>query len=84
MFCSTSWLALTDPRDVARMESKTYIVTDDKRTTTPTPMEGVDGKLAKWLAPEEYAEKFQSRFPGCMKGNNYGSKVLAVNSDVMQ
>ncbi|XP_067927791.1 phosphoenolpyruvate carboxykinase, cytosolic [GTP]-like isoform X2 [Watersipora subatra] len=62
------WLALTDPRDVARMESKTYIVTDDKRTTTPTPMEGVDGKLAKWLAPEEYAEKFQSRFPGCMKG----------------
>ena len=61
-------MALTDPKDVARVESKTFIVTKEQRETAPTPMEGVQGQLAKWMSPEQYAHEFEDRFPGCMKG----------------
>jgi len=63
-----SWLALTDPKDVARVEKQTFIVTEDKRRTTPTTTNGAEGKLAIWKSPEDFKMEFDERFPGCMKG----------------
>ncbi|KAF6025345.1 PCK1 [Bugula neritina] len=62
------WLALTDPADVARVEKQTFIVTKEKRQTTPTTLNGIAGQLAKWMSPEEFSKQFDERFPGCMKG----------------
>ena len=39
------WLAKTDPKDVARVESKTVISTDNMSETIPTPADGVEGTL---------------------------------------
>ncbi len=36
-----SWLALTDPRDVARVESRTFISTSKQIDTVPTPRHGI-------------------------------------------
>lgn len=63
-----SWLARTDPRDVARVESKTFITTENKRDTIPEPKSGVKGTLGNWLSPEDMDKAIQERFPGCMKG----------------
>lgn len=62
------WLARTDPGDVARVESKTFIVTKDRRETIPTPKEGVKGLLGNWMSPEDLKKAIQERFPGCMAG----------------
>lgn len=62
------YLALTDPKDVARVESKTVISTTNKRDTIPTPASGVEGKLGHWLSPSDLDTTLQERFPGCMKG----------------
>ncbi|KAK3860556.1 hypothetical protein Pcinc_033403 [Petrolisthes cinctipes] len=62
------WLARTDPGDVARVESKTFIVTKEKRDTVPAGKEGVSGTLARWMSPEELKEAVAERFPGCMAG----------------
>uniref|UniRef100_A0AAQ4QR29 Phosphoenolpyruvate carboxykinase, cytosolic [GTP] n=1 Tax=Gasterosteus aculeatus aculeatus TaxID=481459 RepID=A0AAQ4QR29_GASAC len=62
------WLARTDPRDVARVESKTVIVTRDQRDTVPTPPEGGVSQLGRWMSPEEFDKAMAQRFPGCMKG----------------
>lgn len=63
------WLTLTDPRDVARVESKTVICTDDKRETVPNTRSGVSGTLGKWISPEDLdAALWGDRFPGCMAG----------------
>ncbi|XP_071549454.1 phosphoenolpyruvate carboxykinase, cytosolic [GTP]-like [Panulirus ornatus] len=62
------WLARTDPGDVARVESKTFIVTKDRRETIPTPKEGVKGLLGNWMSPHDLKGAVQERFPGCMAG----------------
>uniref|UniRef100_A0A3P9IBV6 Phosphoenolpyruvate carboxykinase, cytosolic [GTP] n=1 Tax=Oryzias latipes TaxID=8090 RepID=A0A3P9IBV6_ORYLA len=62
------WLARTDPRDVARVESKTVIVTQNQRDTVPTPLDGGVSQLGRWMSPEEFDKAMGSRFPGCMKG----------------
>jgi len=62
------WLANTDPKDVARVESKTVICTDNKRDTIPIPAEGVTGKLGHWMSPSDLDTAIGERFPGCMKG----------------
>jgi len=62
------FLAKTDPKDVARVESKTVISTENERETIPIPAEGVEGKLGKWMAPGDLQAAIQERFPGCMKG----------------
>ena len=64
------WLARTDPRDVARVESKTFICTPEKRSTIPIPKEGVKGLLGNWMSPEDLDKELEKRFPGCMKGKN--------------
>ncbi|KAM9800846.1 phosphoenolpyruvate carboxykinase, cytosolic [GTP] isoform X1 [Syngnathus typhle] len=62
------WLARTDPRDVARVESRTVIVTRERRETVPTPLEGGISQLGRWMSPEELDKAVSQRFPGCMKG----------------
>lgn len=63
-----SWLARTDPRDVARVESKTVIVTQEQKDTVPTPLGGGVSQLGRWMSPEEFDKAMAQRFPGCMKG----------------
>lgn len=63
-----SWLARTDPRDVARVESKTVIVTPEQRDTVPSPRGGGVSQLGRWMSPEEWDKAMNVRFPGCMKG----------------
>jgi phosphoenolpyruvate carboxykinase (GTP) len=62
------FLARTNPADVARVESKTFICTEKREDTIPTPRKGVVGKLGNWISPAGYNAAIQARFPGCMKG----------------
>ncbi|XP_077459615.1 phosphoenolpyruvate carboxykinase, cytosolic [GTP] [Stigmatopora argus] len=62
------WLARTDPRDVARVESRTVIVTRDRRDTVPAPLDGGVSQLGRWMSPEELDKAISQRFPGCMRG----------------
>lgn len=62
------WLARTDPRDVARVESRTVIVTDRRGDTLPTPSDGSPSQLGNWMAPDDFEREMSLRFPGCMKG----------------
>lgn len=63
-----SWLARTDPRDVARVESKTVIVTQEQRDTIPSPQNGSPSQLGRWMSQEDFDKAMNQRFPGCMKG----------------
>lgn len=62
------YLARTDPKDVARVESKTVISTPERLESVPPTEEGVQGRLGHWMAPKDLDEKVQDLFPGCMKG----------------
>lgn len=62
------WLARTDPKDVARVESKTVIVTPSKRDTVPLLADGASGQLGNWMSPDEFQRAVDERFPGCMQG----------------
>ncbi|XP_057194205.1 phosphoenolpyruvate carboxykinase, cytosolic [GTP] [Triplophysa rosa] len=62
------WLARTDPRDVARVESKTVIVTPEQRDTVPSPRGCGVSQLGRWMSQEEWDKAMNLRFPGCMKG----------------
>uniref|UniRef100_A0A6P8PZ64 Phosphoenolpyruvate carboxykinase [GTP], mitochondrial n=1 Tax=Geotrypetes seraphini TaxID=260995 RepID=A0A6P8PZ64_GEOSA len=62
------WLARTDPKDVARVESKTVIVTESRRETIPIPAGGAKCQLGNWLSPQDFQTAVEERFPGCMKG----------------
>uniref|UniRef100_A0A8C9ZXQ8 phosphoenolpyruvate carboxykinase (GTP) n=1 Tax=Sander lucioperca TaxID=283035 RepID=A0A8C9ZXQ8_SANLU len=62
------WLARTDPKDVARVESKTVIVTKSQRDTIPIPAGGVKSQLGSWMSESDWQKARQERFPGCMAG----------------
>ncbi|XP_026477404.1 phosphoenolpyruvate carboxykinase [GTP] [Ctenocephalides felis] len=62
------WLARTNPADVARVESKTFISTDRREDTIPTPADGVKGTLGNWMSPQDMDKAIMERFPSCMKG----------------
>uniref|UniRef100_A0A672T4A3 phosphoenolpyruvate carboxykinase (GTP) n=1 Tax=Sinocyclocheilus grahami TaxID=75366 RepID=A0A672T4A3_SINGR len=62
------WLARTDPKDVARVESKTVIVTKDQRDTIPIPTGGAKSQLGSWMSEENFQKAREDRFPGCMAG----------------
>ncbi|VDN11047.1 unnamed protein product [Dibothriocephalus latus] len=63
-----NFICRTDPRDVARVESKTFICTKEKFRTVPHVHEGVQGTLGRWISPEDMETHSQERFPGCMAG----------------
>lgn len=62
------WLARTNPKDVARVESKTFICTEKREDTIPTTKNGVAGGLGNWIAASDYQKAINERFPSCMKG----------------
>lgn len=63
-----SWLSITDPADVARVESRTFVVTRNRREAIPTAKENVKGQLGNWMSPDDLQKEIKDRFPGCMKG----------------
>ena len=62
------YICRTDPRDVARVESKTFLVTKDKHESVAHSREGTSGVLGLWKSPEEMKKEVDIRFPGCMRG----------------
>lgn len=63
-----SYAVRTNPADVARVESKTLICTEEKFETIPHTKEGVEGRIGKWAEPKAMREKLNNLFKGCMKG----------------
>jgi len=62
------YICRTDPKDVARVESKTWIVTPDKYQTVCHTPDGVDPEMGHWMSPEQFGGELDARFPGCMAG----------------
>jgi len=63
-----SFLCRTDPADVARVESKTFIVTRDKHTTIPRSEAGAKGGMGLWMDPAVMQVEMDERFKNCMAG----------------
>ncbi|CAF1329794.1 unnamed protein product, partial [Rotaria sordida] len=63
-----NYICRTDPRDVARVESKTFLVTADKYASVPHSRQDVKCILGQWMAPDDMKQELDDRLPGCMSG----------------
>ncbi|XP_004527498.1 phosphoenolpyruvate carboxykinase [GTP] [Ceratitis capitata] len=62
------WLARTNPADVARVESKTFICTDRKEQAIPVTSNAKQGALGNWISPADMEQAVKERFPQSMRG----------------
>lgn len=50
------------------MEKQTYVCTQNRDDTVPTPKEGVESMLGNWKHPDEMDKELEEKFTGCMQG----------------
>lgn len=58
----------TDPADVQRSESCTWLCTRHEHTSVPRARRGVAAECGRWMSEEQLARAIADRFPGCMSG----------------
>ncbi|CAI6365614.1 unnamed protein product [Macrosiphum euphorbiae] len=62
------FLARSCPRDVARVESRTFICTTNRRDAVNVPRGSAKGMLGNWMSLEDADSAVAERFLGCMVG----------------
>ena len=62
------YLCRTDPRDVARVESKTFMITPEKYDSVCHLPEGEKPIMGQWVSPKDFEAMLDERYPGCMNG----------------